>query len=92
MEVTTVPRAEGWRGRGRPRREIPPQVAELARQTYKTGNIGQAVIADGEEDQARELASLLTAYAEYQGRRMRIQYDGNVMRWEMVDKRKRVAK
>ncbi len=92
MEVTVENRDSAWRGRGRPRRVIPPQVAELARATYKTGNVGQAVITDGEEEEARELASLLTAYAEYQGKRMRIQYEGQIMRWEMVDKGKRVKK
>lgn len=87
MNVALESRAKVWRGRGAPRKTIPAQIAQLADATYGTGQVGIANVADGEEDQAKELVSLLTSYANRQGKRMRVQREGNVIRFEMVDKR-----
>lgn len=86
MNVTMEPKAEHWRGRGAPRKHVPPQIKQLADATYRTGNIGRAEITADEEEEARELTSLLRSYANGRGLRMRIQRDDDVILFEMVDR------
>lgn len=93
MDVTLAPKREVWRGRGAPRKQVPDQVKQLADSTYRTGKVGNVVVGSDEEEEAKELAGLLTSYANSLGRRMRIQREDDVMRFEMVDRvtRKRAA-
>lgn len=89
MRIETVPKAEAWRGRGRPRREIPPEIRQAADRTYRTGNVQVATVASDEEGELRELLSLLNSYATSLGRKIRWQREGDVVRFEMVDVQKR---
>lgn len=87
MNVTLERQEKVWRGRGKPRKTIPPEIQKLADDTYNTGRVGVAEFSDSEEVEARELVSLLRSYANSIGKRMRIQEEGNTVRWKMVDKR-----
>lgn len=93
MQIETAPKKEVWRGRGRPRQEVPSQVMALADKTYRTGQVQVVTIAADEEEELKELLSLLNSYATSVGRRMRIQREGDTVRFEMVDvvKRRKVA-
>lgn len=91
MVIETAKRSEVWKGRGRPRRVIPPEVRAFADSTYKTGLVKVVRIDAGEESELVELVGLLTSYATSLGRRMRVQRDDDVVRFEMVDKAKRKA-
>ncbi len=93
MHMQTVPKNEAWRGRGRPRREIPPEIRAAADRTYRTGHVQVVTITADEEEELRELLSLLNSYATSLGRRIRHQRVGDEVRFEMVDvvKRKRAA-
>lgn len=87
MNVTLERQEKVWRGRGKPRKVIPPEIQKLADDTYNTGRVGVATVGEGEQEKARELVSLLRSYANSKGKRMRIQEEGNTIRWRMVDKR-----
>lgn len=87
MEVSLEAKEKVWRGRGRPRREIPQEIKTLADATYGTGNVGRVKLGQADEADARELVRLLESYAESLGRRMRIQRDPGELRFEMVDRR-----
>jgi hypothetical protein len=86
MDVSLAPKREVWRGRGAPRKQVPDEIKELANATYRSGKVGTVVVAPDEEDDAKELAGLLTSYANSLGRKMRIQRQDDVMLFELVDK------
>lgn len=86
------PRQAVWRGRGAPRKQVPDEIKDLAESTYKTGKVGHVVVAEDEEDDAKELVGLLTSYANGKNKRMRIQREENVLKFEMVDKVRRAKK
>lgn len=92
MELHLVPKQEVWRGRGAPRKQVPDQIKRAADATYKTGNVGNVTILEGEEEEAKELVGLLTSYANSIGKRMRVQRQDDTIRFEMVDKVKRTKK
>lgn len=92
MLIETAPKTDVWRGRGRPRRQVPAEVRAFADSTYKTGNVKVVRIEAGEEDELAELTGLLNSYAASLGRRMRIQRDDDSVRFEMVDRTKRKAR
>jgi hypothetical protein len=79
------------RGPGRPPRQIPAPIAELARATYRTGKVGRVQIGADEEEEATELRRTLETYARQLGRRMRVRRVDDVMFFEMVDVRRRRA-
>lgn len=85
MNVAFAPKNAVWRGPGHPRRQIPPQVMEMADRTYRTGQVGMVEIESDEEEEATELVRLLKSYAKARGCRMRIQRDDSVLRFEMCD-------
>lgn len=85
MKVDFAPRAEVWRGRGHPRRQIPEEVRDMADATYRTGKVGRVTIDADDEEDAAELVRLLRSYAKSLGRRMRIQRDDDQLRFELVD-------
>lgn len=93
MRFETAPKKNVWRGRGRPRREIPAEVIAMADATYRTGEVGIVTIAADEEEELRELTGYLNSYATGRGLRMRVQREDDVVRFEMVDikPRKKVA-
>lgn len=93
MEIVMRDPAEVWRGRGRPPRPIPDIIRQAADESYRTGKCGTVEVAPDEEDEARELSSLLTAYAKRQGKRMRFQRDGDLLAFRMVavNRRKKVV-
>lgn len=85
MQITITRRAGRWRGRGRPKTDIPEQVMEALNATYKTGNIG--VISRDDPD-AQATLRLLKLGAESLGKIIRQQCDDVEYRFEMVDPRK----
>lgn len=85
MQVTFAPKAEVWRGRGHPRRQIPEEVRAMADRTYRTGHVGRVSLGPNDQDDATELIRLLRSYAKSHGRRVRIQRDETELRFEMVD-------
>lgn len=93
MRIESAPKKEVWRGRGRPARVVPPIVKHEADRTYKTGQVGIIHVAADEEEELKELLGYLNSYATSLGRRMRVQRDDDVVRFEMVDvqRRKKVA-
>lgn len=92
MNVSLAPKEEHWRGRGHPRRTIPPEIQKLADGTYKTGRVGIVTVGPDDEEDVAELRRLLVSYAKSKGRRMRIQRDDDAFRFEMVDTGTRKAK
>lgn len=92
MRIETAPKKEVWRGRGRPRREVPPIVKHEADRTYRTGQVGVITVRPDEEEELKELLGYLRSYANSLGRRMVIQREEDVVRFEMVDVQKRKAK
>lgn len=60
--------------------------------TYRTGKCYVVAIDPDEEEEARELESLLTAYAGRKNKRMRFQREGDVLRFEMVDIKRRAPR
>lgn len=89
MQMMLVDRSQAWRTRGRPPRPIPEEVAQAAELTYRTGKCYVVAIDPDEEEEAKELESLLTAYAGRKGKRMRFQREDDVLRFEMVDIKRR---
>lgn len=89
MRFEKAPKKEVWRGRGRPPRAVPAQVARMAEDTYRTGEVGVITVEADEEEELKELTGYLNSYATSKGRRMRIQREGDVVRFEMVDVAKR---
>lgn len=105
MEVAFKEKREVWRGRGHPRRVIPPAVRQLADDTYNNpGKVG--VVTFGAEDRpdVDELCRLLRSYAKSLGLVMRIQRDDDEdqagdedqaptfeLRFEMADKPRKKA-
>lgn len=92
MELQLVPKQEVWRGRGAPRKQVPAEIKQAADATYRTGQCGHVTVEEGEEVEAKELIGLLTSYANSLGRRMRVQRQDDVIRFEMVDRAKRAKK
>jgi hypothetical protein len=93
MRLSIVKKETVWRGRGRPPRQIPDEVKELADATYRTGNVGQVHIEPEDEEDAVELQRLLRSYAKQRGLQLNLQRDEDELRFEMVDRpvRKKVA-
>jgi hypothetical protein len=89
MEFALQPKREAWRGRGKPRLDVPPQVQAMADRTYRTGEIGRVTYGPDDEGEARELMRLLNSYANSLGRRMRFQHDEGELRFEMADRNAR---
>lgn len=87
MEVTLEDKDGAWRRRGRPPREVPAQVAQLAQQTYRTGKCAVVTVEPDEEEEATELMNILTSYARSLGKRCNFQRDGDILRFEMVDRK-----
>jgi hypothetical protein len=85
MRFEEAPKKDVWRGRGRPRREVPDQVKDMADSTYRTGNVGVVHVEADEEEELRELVGYLNSYAGSLGRRMRVQREDDTVRFEMVD-------
>lgn len=86
MDLAFRRKEDVWRGRGRPRRAIEPQVVQAAQQTYRTGRVGEATYTAEEEEEARELIAQLNAYARSVGKRMVIQRgDADEILFQMVD-------
>lgn len=92
MQMELVDRSQAWRNRGRPPRPIPEEVAQAAEMTYRTGKCYVVAIDADEEEEIRELESLLTAYAGRKGKRMRFQREDDVLRFEMVDIKRRALR
>lgn len=87
MEVNLRKKGDVWRGRGAPRRQVPPEIAQLAEDTYRTGQCGTAtIVTEEDEADARELVNLLTSYARSRGKRLNTQREDEELRFEMVDK------
>lgn len=94
-----MPLAVAFKPRGRPRRDVPPEVKALADETYRSKKAKEAIVGPGEEEEARELISLLRSYADSTGRTLRLQprevarggipEGGCVIYFAMVDVRKR---
>ncbi len=74
MDVTFVPRGEGgWRGRGRPPREVPAELMNMLRTTYQQNN--QAVIPTigASRKEVNEVVALLRRGAAILNKRLRLQ-------------------
>lgn len=89
MKIVMRDPVEVWRSRGRPPRPIPDIVRQAAEESYRTGKCGTVEVAPDEESEARELMSLLTAYAKRQGKRMRFQREDDLLAFRMVTVAKR---
>lgn len=91
MQLTLKPKAEStWRGRGRPPRAVPPHIAAEIERAYRRQEIGEVWMEDEDtEEEVRELISILNAYARSKGKRMVIQQDDGVLRFEMKDRGKK---
>lgn len=89
-ELTAVPRSAWVETRGKPRKEIPPEIVQSMQETYQDNSCMELVI-DGPQDQGtKEFVNLCKLYAERQGRRAVIQYDTNeqgahILRYYMAD-------
>lgn len=94
MEVEfKAPEESGWRGPGQPRRVIPDDVKAAADTSYTENKVGIVQLgADDTRDDVAELCRLLNAYAASLGRRMRLQRDGNVLRFWHVDRPTRTTR
>jgi hypothetical protein len=80
---------EVWRRRGRPRKEVPEEVKELANRTYRTRIACVLHIDPEDEEEAAELLKQLHLYARHEGRKMRTGRLGDELRFQMVDKTSR---
>lgn len=89
MEIVMRDPAEVWRNRGRPPRPIPEIVRQAADESFRTGKCGTIMVDPEEEEEAKELMSLLTAYAKRQGKRMRFQREDDLLAFRMVAVAKR---
>lgn len=92
MEVDFKPKAQVWRGRGRPARIVPPELVDLARRTYETGQCAVVTLEDDDTEQdIRDLLNLLSSYARSVGCKILDQRDGDELRITMVAIRRRKA-
>lgn len=93
MRFETAPKKDVWRGRGRPRREVPPLVMKMADETYRSGNVGVLTVSADEETELKEMQGYLNSYAASLGKRIRYQRTGDRVAFAMVDiqRRKKAA-
>lgn len=77
MELAFVPLEQsGWRGRGAPRKEVPPQTLDMLRRT--TGGEVGVIDTRGDTDaEIREVIAELRAGARQLHRRVKIQHDAD---------------
>lgn len=75
----------GWRGRGAPRREVPPHIVQMLTHAAKSGEVG-VISADGDsEEDVKAVLGALRAGARHINRRIRIQRDdtGHCIRFRL---------
>lgn len=87
MELAFVPKDEsGWRSRGAPRRQVPPQIIDMLKHTGRTGEVG-VIHTDGDtEEEVKEVLAALRAGGRQLGRRVRIQQDEQLIRFQLGSK------
>lgn len=85
MDVEFRPRGTGWRQRGRPKREAPPALVTLVRETYDQACDAAIPCVGSTEKEIREVVSLLKLAATQQGLRARTQYDLAEIRFYVED-------
>ena len=74
MELAFVkPEESGWRGRGAPRRTVPPHVVAMLQQAADSGDVGRIHVTDDTADDVKEALAALRAGARQIGRRLRTQ-------------------
>lgn len=93
-ELTAVPRAAWVETRGKPRKEIPPEIEQSMQQTYQDNSCMELVIDDPEDQGTRQFVNLCKLYAERLGKRAVVQFDTNdegahILRYYMADVRRR---
>ncbi len=94
MELDLKPKREVWRKRGRQPMELPEEVYELLKRTYRTGEVGIITFDPDDPDDIAEMEDLLSKLrsgANRQEKRLRVQnteYDQGIVRYEMCDKAK----
>lgn len=76
-----------WRKRGRPRREVPAEIAQIAERVYREKKIGRLVVGPGEEKEARELIFTLRRWARNEELDFHTQRDGTMIRWRITDRK-----
>lgn len=65
----------GWRGRGAPRRVVPPHIVSMLQRAAASGEVG-VISADGDsEEDVKAVLGALRAGARHINRRIRIQRD-----------------
>jgi hypothetical protein len=85
MEVEFTPRGTGWRGRGRPPREVPEELLDILRRTYTSGEQANIPTAGYSTPDVSEVVGLLTRGAKDLGMRLRLQTDGHAIRFWAED-------
>lgn len=76
MELSFAPKDEsGWRGRGAPRRDVPPKVLDMLRRTDETGQVGVIDTREDTDAEVEEMKSYLRRGARRLGRTLRLQHD-----------------
>lgn len=86
MDVVIEDRAKVWRDRGRPPRELPAAIVEIATNIYGTGKVlTLAPVTPEEKAEAAEILRMLRTAARRANRYLRIQRQKGVILCEIVD-------
>lgn len=93
MDVAFQPKDQVWRRRGRPPRQVSPEIIEIAQRSYNTGQCAEVTLTEDDTEQdVRDLINMLTSYARSVGKRILDQREGDVLRITMVDVKRRATR
>ena len=86
MQVEYTARGEGWRGRGRPRAQVPPELLDILRRTYEQGVQANIPLYGAADVEVRRTIRLLENGAKQMGLRLQKSVDTQFLRFYLEDK------
>lgn len=95
MQIEYTQRGQGWRGRGRPTKEVPQALLDALRRTYEQGTQATMQLGGATDGQVKSMVLLLEHGVAQLGGvtkrgdgpfRLRQQADQQVLRFYMEDK------
>lgn len=84
MKLTFLERSRsGWKPRGRPAAPVPPEILDVLEKTLDTGKVGVVDTRGDSPEDVAHLKQTLRRGARLLGRRVRLQEEQGVVRFEL---------